>query len=337
MTEADTRRAARTAEEELVETIPLLVDPAGPSPVLIGSGATVSSIGSPPLPPLTLPPAPPTTGDRRDWSVRGTVARSIAVVLLVVSLVVAFAAWFGGARFAAEQERAFSAYDRTVPLIADNTIAEQPWPAGVPVAKIRFPKFDRNLAVFPGGSRSDLERGPAYDPSTTFPGELGNSVIIGRRTTYGAPFSRVGELIAGDQLLLSTPAGNLAFRVTSNDELDHKDGRIYEASSDRQLTLVTNGGLISPTRVRVVKAVAYAGSFDRSVREPVRAKVVQRSFAPALFLLIAGVAALLVVAAVRWLPALYTRRTSWVLVLPFLAALSVPLARELLLLLPRTV
>lgn len=321
-------------DESVIDTTTLLVDRGSAVPVLQDRTATVSGRGI--APPPQPPPAPPVP-QRPDWSVRATVARSLAVVLLVMALVLAFAAWFGGARFAAEQERGFRAYERTVPLLADNTLADAPWPSGVPVAKMRLPKFDRNVAVFPGGSRTDLEKGPAYDPSTAFPGEIGNSVIIGRRTTYGAPFSRVPELVKGDQIVLSTPAGNLAFRVISTEELDHKDGRIYEEATDRQITLVTNAGRLSLSRVVVVKAVAYTGSFDASVREPVRARVQQRSFAPGIFALFAAMATLLVVAAVNWLPKLYTRRTSWVMVVPFLAALSVPIARELLLLLPRTV
>jgi sortase A len=36
------------------------------------------------------------------------------------------------------------------------------------------------------------------------PGEVGACVIAGHRTTYGAPFNRVNELVNGDQIILET-------------------------------------------------------------------------------------------------------------------------------------
>ena len=58
--------------------------------------------------------------------------------------------------------------------------------------------------VVEGTSPDDLKKGPGHIPGTALPGEVGNVVVSGHRTTYGAPFSRLDELEAGGQIVLET-------------------------------------------------------------------------------------------------------------------------------------
>jgi sortase A len=58
--------------------------------------------------------------------------------------------------------------------------------------------------VVEGVSHEDLKKGPGHFPGTDLPGELGNVVISGHRTTYGAPFNRLDELHVGDPIVLET-------------------------------------------------------------------------------------------------------------------------------------
>ena len=58
--------------------------------------------------------------------------------------------------------------------------------------------------VVEGVSVEDLKKGPGHIPGTALPGELGNVVVSGHRTTYGAPFNRLDELEAGSQIVLET-------------------------------------------------------------------------------------------------------------------------------------
>src|SRR4051794_2622311 len=58
--------------------------------------------------------------------------------------------------------------------------------------------------VFEGVSHEDLKRGPGHYPGTALPGVVGNMVVSGHRTTYGAPFNRVDELSVGDAIVLET-------------------------------------------------------------------------------------------------------------------------------------
>lgn len=58
--------------------------------------------------------------------------------------------------------------------------------------------------VVEGVSHEDLKKGPGHFPGTDLPGQLGNVVISGHRTTYGAPFNRLDELHVGDAIVLET-------------------------------------------------------------------------------------------------------------------------------------
>ena len=50
-------------------------------------------------------------------------------------------------------------------------------------------------------------------PGTPLPGEAGNASIAGHRTTYGAPFNRLDELEAGDEILVTTAQGSFTYEV----------------------------------------------------------------------------------------------------------------------------
>lgn len=88
--------------------------------------------------------------------------------------------------------------------------------AGRPFAIIRIPRFGAayRWAVVEGVTVADLRKGPGHYPGSARPGEIGNMVLSGHRTTYGAPFSRLGELVTGDQIIIETASGTFAYRVT---------------------------------------------------------------------------------------------------------------------------
>jgi sortase A len=90
---------------------------------------------------------------------------------------------------------------------------------GDAIAVLRIPAFgaDYGYAVVEGVSRRDLQRGPGHYPGTAMPGEIGNVVISGHRTTYGAPFSRVGELREGDAVVVETADEWFTYEVTASE------------------------------------------------------------------------------------------------------------------------
>jgi hypothetical protein len=50
-------------------------------------------------------------------------------------------------------------------------------------------------------------------PNTALPGQPGTLVLVGHRSIFGTPFGRVGELVAGDSIILAGRGGTRTYRV----------------------------------------------------------------------------------------------------------------------------
>ncbi|MCL9761720.1 class E sortase [Frankia sp. AiPa1] len=92
-------------------------------------------------------------------------------------------------------------------------------PLGDGVAILRVPRLGRDYApvVVEGVSAADLRRGPGHIPGTAMPGQIGNFVVSGHRTTYGKPFNRLDELKVGDALVVEVRDRYYTYRVTGSE------------------------------------------------------------------------------------------------------------------------
>lgn len=86
-------------------------------------------------------------------------------------------------------------------------------------AVLRIPSIDRDFSkvVVNGVGVEELKTGPGHYPGTALPGEVGNVVLSGHRTTYGAPFERFGELEPGMAVVLETRATWFTYRITGSE------------------------------------------------------------------------------------------------------------------------
>jgi sortase A len=86
---------------------------------------------------------------------------------------------------------------------------------GEGIARIYLPSLGKGAVhvVVEGVSTKDLKRGPGHYPRTALPGEIGNLVISGHRTTYGAPFNRLDEVHLGDFVVIETRTQFFTYRV----------------------------------------------------------------------------------------------------------------------------
>ncbi|MGI5166172.1 class E sortase [Spirillospora sp. CA-253888] len=87
---------------------------------------------------------------------------------------------------------------------------------GKGLAMIRIPRFgpDYRFVVIEGVELKDLRKGPGHYPGSALPGQVGNFVVSGHRTTYSAPFNRAGELRRGDKILIDTREKQYVYQVT---------------------------------------------------------------------------------------------------------------------------
>lgn len=86
---------------------------------------------------------------------------------------------------------------------------------GEALTRLEIPRLGVDVIVVEGTTPAALAAGAGHYPSTPLPGEIGNVAVAGHRTTYGKPFNRMDELVAGDKVIMTTPLGRYTYEVTS--------------------------------------------------------------------------------------------------------------------------
>jgi hypothetical protein len=84
---------------------------------------------------------------------------------------------------------------------------------GTPVAFIEIPSLDVREVIGEGTTASVLFDGPGHRRDTPLPGQIGSSVVFGRRAAFGGPFSDISELEKGALIRVTTGQGIFEFRV----------------------------------------------------------------------------------------------------------------------------
>lgn len=135
------------------------------------------------------------------------------------------------------------------------------------VARIRIPKLGVSAVVVNGTDRESLQHGPGLfdvhpdDATRPVPGAPGNTTIAGHRTTFGAEFNRIDELVPGDQIFLDTVAGTTAYTVSGQQVVDPMDTSVALQTGDSRLTLSTCNPKFSARTRLIVTAKMSAGPF----------------------------------------------------------------------------
>lgn len=135
---------------------------------------------------------------------------------LILMLFVLYELWGTGRYTQEQQDRLGDELLRTwqAPKVTTERVK-----LGKGLAMLRIPRFgdDYRFVVIEGVDREDLRKGPGHYPGTALPGQIGNFVISGHRTTYSAPFNRLGELDRGDKILIDTRDRQYVYKVTGRE------------------------------------------------------------------------------------------------------------------------
>ncbi|MFG2088816.1 MULTISPECIES: class E sortase [unclassified Spirillospora] len=135
---------------------------------------------------------------------------------LIVMLFVTYSLW-GTGRYTQGQQDRLS--EELLGKWQASKVTTEKVKLGKGLAMIRVPEFgdDYGFVVIEGVDREDLRKGPGHYPGTALPGQVGNFVISGHRTTYSAPFNRLGELERGDEILIDTRDRQYVYKVTGRE------------------------------------------------------------------------------------------------------------------------
>lgn len=133
---------------------------------------------------------------------------------------------------------------------------------GEAFAEIRIPGLEslaEGWAVVEGVSLSNLKNGAGHMPWTPLPGQPGNAVISGHRTTYGQPFHDLDQLVAGDLIEVETALGTHVYAVREVFIVKPTDVWVTHPKSGAWLTLTTCNPRFSARERLIVSAELVNG------------------------------------------------------------------------------
>jgi sortase A len=165
------------------------------------------------------------------------IGRALTGVGVLLLLFVAYQLWGTNLYEARAQDDLRRSFQRTRTAPAP-TVPQPPVP-GDAVALLRIPKLGIDKVVVEGVGVPDLKRGPGHYPQTPLPGQPGNAAIAGHRTTYGAPFSHLDELVNGDLVLVTTRQGRFRYRVDGHQVVRPSEREVLATTLGARLTLTT--------------------------------------------------------------------------------------------------
>ena len=191
--------------------------------------------------------------------VLGAVGRVCITGGVLILLFVVYQLWGTGIREAQAQNKLEDSFaealedastttttSTTVPSTSSTSTTEappstvpriDPVPEGEATGRIRIPAIGVDKIVVEGVALSDLKKGPGHYPGSPLPGQEGNAAIAGHRTTYGAPFNRIDELVAGDEIFVETVQGEFRYLVKEQLIVSPTQVEVLDDKGDNRLTL----------------------------------------------------------------------------------------------------
>jgi sortase A len=126
-------------------------------------------------------------------------------------------------------------------------------------ARMRVPRVGLDAVVFEGITTETLAKGPGHMPGTSLPGQPGNAVISGHRTTHGRPFHDFDLLVEGDLVEIETAIGTHVYEVRESFIVAPTDVWVTDQRDGGWLTLTTCNPKYSATERLIVTAELVSG------------------------------------------------------------------------------
>lgn len=141
------------------------------------------------------------------------------------------------------------------PVLYEEPIPEQGDAFGV----IKIAKIDLDHVMMEGVDRDTLKSGPGHMPWTPLPGQPGNAVISGHRTTYGAPFYDLDLIEVGDEIVVETALGEHVYEVRESLIVSPTDVWVTNPKRGAWITLTTCHPRFSARERLVIQAELISG------------------------------------------------------------------------------
>jgi sortase A len=90
----------------------------------------------------------------------------------------------------------------------------------IEVGSIAIPKLDVDMTMYEGIRLTTLDYGPGHWPGTAMPGQTGNVVVGGHRTSSHRVFRNVDQLVAGDEIIFRDGGAEHTYHVNRVEIVD---------------------------------------------------------------------------------------------------------------------
>lgn len=87
----------------------------------------------------------------------------------------------------------------------------------VEVGRIVIPRIGVDMTMYEGIRLSTLDYGPGHWPGTAMPGQVGNVVVAGHRTSKHKVFRNIDQLEPGDEIIFEDAAGTHVYHVRATE------------------------------------------------------------------------------------------------------------------------
>ena len=133
---------------------------------------------------------------------------------------------------------------------------------GESAGAIVIPKIGLDEILVEGVGVEELKAGVGHYPDTKLPGQKGNAALAGHRTTYGAPFNGLDELVAGDEIRVTTTSGTFRYLVSEKKVVTPETIEVLDPTPDNRLTLTTCHPKYSAEKRLIVVAILQGAALD---------------------------------------------------------------------------
>jgi LPXTG-site transpeptidase (sortase) family protein len=315
--------------------------PAAPSSPAVEGGAAPGVAGTNPPPGAYRRRQPVTPGQ--------LAARTVGASLLILAITALFfVAWVGLFSQLHYDKAQLNAYDALRVQLASGTAPNGPTesnntaqllPMGAPVAVLSIPAIKLRTVILQGTTGSVLEDGPGHLRDTVLPGQVGNSVILGRQTAYGGVFGGLASLVPGDSITVVTGQAISNYTVIDLRRAGDPLPPTLASGAGRMTFVTADGAPLEPS------GTLYVDADETSKPQPSPGVVLTQYLSPTenamatdsgawLPIVLWGQLLVLIALALSWLWTAWGRWQTWVIAVPAVGFLVLSIADQATRLLP---
>lgn len=147
------------------------------------------------------------------WDV-GIILQMFAVLVigLLLNLVFVSQLQYSTSQSALRQDLRLQLAQGSAP-IGQNTIDGTLTPLGTPIALLEIPQLKKSEVIVEGTTSAQTAVGVGHRRDSSFPGQAGTAILMGRSGAYGGVFSAIGTLKPGARFAVTTGQGTFTYQV----------------------------------------------------------------------------------------------------------------------------